>query len=91
MLQYIEAHTGSGVSVLGVKEWEENKLAKPKQNINLFNQNSSIYESVTPGYLSGFFDSQTNAGPKKKKRTWKTSCYYCTYLNHFALLYFRLN
>lgn len=39
----MKAHTGSGVSVLGVKQWEENKLAKPKQNINLFNQNSSIY------------------------------------------------
>lgn len=63
----MKAHTGSGVSVLGVKQWEENKLAKPKQNINLFNQNSSIYLWI--GYLRlpvRIFDSQMNTGPKQE-------------------------
>lgn len=54
--------------MLDVKEWGQKKktTGQTKASISLTKTAVSVFESVISDYLSGFFDSQTNAEPKKE-------------------------
>lgn len=53
--------------MLDVKQWGKKKTTgQTKASISLTKTAVSLFESVISDYLLGFFDSQTNAGPKKE-------------------------